>query len=165
MKDKPSADVSRATLFRRLNQVGAQELVEQFGVLGAAFGDLFFGGGEFFAGLEKVVGDLQGREDRHTQRIDGHRRAGDLVHAPVNVFGEVLNVGVVVIAAQIVSLVIDDDLVWLARIVVHRRRRFSELKGALDRPYFLAVSSASRSSTAMASSIASTLSLIVSRSF
>src|SRR5207253_1487274 len=149
--------------------------------LGAAFGDFFFGGGEFFAGLEKIISNLQGGQYRHAQRIDRHGRAGNLIHAPVDVLGEVLNVGVIVVTTQIVSLVIDNDFVWLARIVVHRIRRFSELKivrasipcahkpnrasSPLALDYFFAVSSDSRSSTAMASSIASTLSLIVSRSF
>jgi hypothetical protein len=35
---------------------------------------------------------------------------------------------VIVVATQIVSLVIDNDFVRLARIIVHRIRRFSELK-------------------------------------
>jgi hypothetical protein len=61
--------------------------------------------------ISRRVCDLERGQNSHAQRIDGHRCAGDLVHAAVDVRGKLVNIFRVMVATQVISLVVNHDLV------------------------------------------------------
>src|SRR5262249_48809580 len=117
----------------------------------------FVGIFSLFSRLVKLIGNLQSSKDGDSQGIHRHCCASNLAHAIVHIVGELLNVGRVVIAAKGICLVIDDYLDRLAWQAIH-----DLTPGSV---HLLRTSATSGSTTEIASSIASILSLIISRSF
>src|ERR1051325_5521879 len=108
----------------------------------------------------QLVGDVERGEDGDLKRIDRQSSRGDFAHAAVNELRQPDDVLAVAVGADVVGLVVDFD--------PDGRRAFRRV---LDGAHALSLwgyrrmtSTASGSSTAMASSIASTFVRIVSRS-
>src|SRR5205085_11736345 len=106
------------------------------------------------------VGNVERGEDGNLERIDRQRPGGDFTHAPVDELRQPDDVLAIAVGADVVGLIIEFD--------PDGRRAFRRvLNGAhalKSLGYLRMTSTASGSSTAMASSIASTLVRMVSRS-
>jgi len=55
-------------------------------------------------GLQALIGDVQGREDRQGQRVGGPRRSGDVTHLAVDFAGQLVQVLGVAVPPKVVRL-------------------------------------------------------------